>query len=75
MDTNKNIPKNSTQAAGYNPWNLLFSTRRRTESENSVSSNTSSTSSGKILMTSNIYYYFSIAFVAAGMYVVCFFSF
>ncbi|CAG4954572.1 unnamed protein product [Colias eurytheme] len=29
----------------YNPWNLLFNSRQRTESENSVTSNCSNTSS------------------------------
>lgn len=52
MDSNgKSASKdrNTTQNTSYNPWNLLFSTRTRTESENSVTSN-SSTSSGEIVL-------------------------
>ncbi|CAH0727439.1 unnamed protein product, partial [Brenthis ino] len=44
MDSsNKAVVKNQTalQIANYNPWNLLFSPRRRTESENSGTSTTS----------------------------------
>ncbi|CAH2236346.1 jg10727 [Pararge aegeria aegeria] len=33
--------QNTTQIGNYNPWNLLFNSRRRTESENSASSNSS----------------------------------
>ncbi|RVE48148.1 hypothetical protein evm_007208 [Chilo suppressalis] len=40
---NKNQPKNqnNTQYSSYNPWNLLFTSRTRTESENSASSTSS----------------------------------
>lgn len=50
MDSsNKNAPKgrNNTQNTSYNPWNLLFSTRTRTESENSVNSNSQNCQTGK----------------------------
>lgn len=41
MDSsNKNVPKsqNTAQSASYNPWNLFFNGRKRTESEASVGS-------------------------------------
>ncbi|KAG6462331.1 hypothetical protein O3G_MSEX013195 [Manduca sexta] len=50
MDSNnKDKSKNRAAASNisYNPWNLLFSPRNRTESENSVNSNTSTTSASQ----------------------------
>lgn len=41
MKNEKRIVNNN-----YNPWNLLFNSRQRTNSENSVTSNCSNTSSG-----------------------------
>nr|ABK24019.1 unknown [Picea sitchensis] len=40
-NTNKNAPKigNQSPPASYNPWNLLFRPRNRTESETSMNSN------------------------------------
>lgn len=36
--------RNTSQVATYSPWNLFFSPRNRTNSETSVSSNTSQSS-------------------------------
>lgn len=50
MDSsNKAVVKNQTalQIANYNPWNLLFSPRRRTESENSGTSTTNNYQTSK----------------------------
>lgn len=43
MDPNNKSVKTQTasQIANYNPWNLLFNARRRTESENSGTSTSS----------------------------------
>lgn len=39
--------QNTNQVANYSPWNLLFSTRPRTESETSSSSTSSGYQAGK----------------------------
>lgn len=41
---NASKTRNSTQVMSYNPWNLLFSPRNRTNSETSVGSNISQSS-------------------------------
>ncbi|CAK1602227.1 unnamed protein product [Parnassius mnemosyne] len=49
MDSsNKSTSKNQnrTQSTSYNPWNLLFTPRNRSESESSTSSNSQSCQSG-----------------------------
>lgn len=43
----------ATQIGNYNPWNLLFNSRRRTDSENSATSNSSTDQTSKLYL----YYY------------------
>lgn len=52
MDASSKAVKNqaASQVANYNPWNLLFSARRRTESENSATSTSSNDQTSKFVI-------------------------
>lgn len=53
MDPSNKSVKNQTasQIANYNPWNLLFNARRRTESENSGTSTSSNDQTSKLIIS------------------------
>lgn len=55
--SNKNAPKlvNQSPPASYNPWNLLFRPRNRTESETSTNSNPQNYQGGKLCLKKSFF--------------------